>query len=333
MPLNHLSTPTTHTHHHPGHMAYKLDGGTLFGEICPIGTFGSGNNTYGLVTVACMSCGDGMTTAGQGSTSTSQCYTLPGYGYDDGGAFPCEYGYWSAGGGQDPCNYCGYGYNTTANRTVAGPAIRGATSADDCVVAQGYTLQASGAVAPCPQGAFKPLFGAGVCTTCPDGTSTTVLGAASGLADCDACQPGYGTSVPIDPAAPTCALCASGSYSPGRVSGGKPCTPCPKPQYFTGDMVTRIVSATRARTNGGMTGCSTIRLAARCLASSPCSAFAHLGAESIPLIASPALLRRPPPPLHAIPSPTPRLPHPRARGRRRPASPSSPPTRRATAAP
>lgn len=75
---------------------------------------------------------------------------------------------------------------------------------------------------------------------CPVGTTTTVIIAAEAASECDACLPGYGNAT-IDAAAPACGLCASGTYSFGYVQGGAACEACPKPDGYTGDMVSRKV--------------------------------------------------------------------------------------------
>ncbi|KAI8474459.1 MAG: hypothetical protein J3K34DRAFT_493826 [Monoraphidium minutum] len=229
-----------------GHRAYFLESGApdLFAEPCPVGTFGRDAPTTGLVAVDCTHCMEGTTTRGAGATASSACVTLPGHGWHDGGAEPCAPGYWSAGGGHDECKYCGDLYTTT---DPAAPSVEvsGATGPEFCAVVAGHQVDARwGGLGACEQGWYKAAPGNASCARCPAGTTTTAARGAAALAECDACRPGFGAAAGLDAAAPACGVCPSGTYSPGMVSGGSPCLPCPKPAGFAGAMVSRKGSVT-----------------------------------------------------------------------------------------
>lgn len=228
-----------------GHSVTKsADGVTLVGAPCPIGTWGRSEPTYGLVETECAECPDHSSTLAEASTSSLACLVDPGYGWEDGAVLQCDYGYWSAGGTHNPCTYCGVGYNTSATPgggTTA--AITGAISKASCAIAAGWTPDGGGGggIKPCVKGFYKELLGASACVACPVGTTTTLMTYAVARSDCDACAPGYGNPA-IDPAAPACAACASGSFSFGNKAGGSECQECPKPAGYTCRMVSRMVS-------------------------------------------------------------------------------------------
>lgn len=224
-----------------GHGSALEPGDVLVGAPCDVGSYGRGADSYGLIAAPCTLCPEFTTTNGTGSTDASQCVTLPGYGWTDGGTVACDYGYWSAGGTQDPCTPCGYGYTTTVNgSTSPADVTMGATSADQCVIAAGYTPLPNGGLKPCPIGLYKALLGPSACIACPAHTTTKGYSAAAKLGDCDACAAGFGSPTPLDPEAPSCSLCPSGTFAPGRVDSG-PCVPCPKAPNYTGRMVSRPV--------------------------------------------------------------------------------------------
>jgi hypothetical protein len=220
-----------------------------------VGSFGRAAPVYGLVDVACSKCPDFTTTDAQGATSTSQCLTLPGYGWNDGAVDICAFGTYAPGHSQNPCAACGEGYNTTRNGSAGAAAIEGATGPGDCVVAAGFTPApgGGGGLAPCPPGTYKSLLGPSSCVSCPSGTTTVGYGGAIQASDCRACAPGYG-SAGIDPASPSCGLCSSGTFSPGNRAGGAPCQACPRPSGFSGKMVSRPVRARRRPARGRISG-------------------------------------------------------------------------------
>ena len=102
--------------------------------------------------------------------------------------------------------------------------------------------------APPRPAAIRPLSAS---HQCPASTTTTLTMAAVARSDCDACKPGFG-SARIDLSAPACSICASGLWSPGFVSGGRACAACPRPDGFTGRMVSRRVSGGGWRGRGCM---------------------------------------------------------------------------------
>lgn len=220
-----------------GHGTTRLAGGTLSAAPCPAGTYGRDTDTYGLVDVECTKCLQYTTTASVGATAGSQCLTLGGYGWYNGAIVECDYAYYSGGNSQDPCTYCGEGYNTSTGPTST-VAASGATSADACLISAGWTADGYGGVKPCMQGYYKALLGNSSCVKCPAGTTTTLTFAPTQVSDCDACRPGFGADE-VDLSAPACALCPSGTYSFGYVSGGLGCMPCTAPDGYAGVMVSR----------------------------------------------------------------------------------------------
>ncbi|KAI8470423.1 MAG: hypothetical protein J3K34DRAFT_521329 [Monoraphidium minutum] len=220
--------------------------GVLEGYLCPKDSYGRPNNTFGLVDVECTKCPENSHTAQNASTSSADCLTDAGYGWEDGSVLMCEFGYYAVGGTQDKCTYCGAGYNTT-NATSSTSGEPGSDSESDCKLDFGYQNGTnSGTIEPCLRGWYKPTVSFDSCTQCPAGTSTTITMAAVNKTDCDTCRPGFGaatTSGKINVtdinATIECTICASGTYSPGFYAGGANCTVCPKTQNFTGTMVSR----------------------------------------------------------------------------------------------
>lgn len=162
----------------------------------------------------------------------------------------CPFAYYSAGGAQAPCSYCGYGFNTT-NATMAAEGEPGSDSPADCKLDFGFQNSTSGAAGPCLRGWYKDRIGNVLCTRCPLGTSTTVTYGAVAKTDCDACRPGFGVSaldgkiVLPEVSDASCVICGSGEVSAGYASGGQRCLPCPQAQNFSGRMVSRKVGGRR----------------------------------------------------------------------------------------
>jgi hypothetical protein len=293
-----------------GHGTSRADDGTLSAAACPVGTFGRPSDTYGLVDVECTKCLEFSTTAGNGSTTGAQCTTLPGYGWYNGAVQQCEYAYFSPGGLQEPCGFCGEGYNTSTS--AAGiSAVQGADARSDCVIAAGWTRDGAGGIKPCVQGYYKSDLGNATCSRCPSGTTTTITIASAFRSDCDACRAGFGAAA-IDLSSPNCTICASGKYSFGYVTGGQDCVDCPKPDGYTGLMVSRRVS---------------LRLFAGC-SESVWSASSGRAAGS--LAQKTATVPSPHLPSLTTSSPPRHRPNRRAPSRPRAASPSSAPTSRPT---
>jgi hypothetical protein len=284
-----------------GHGAEQREDGVFVAAPCPVGTYGRDRASYGLYSVECTKCVEATTTAAPGASSPLHCVTLPGYGWGRGGSERCEFAYWSPGGGQEPCQYCGEGYNTTASAGGTAPAA-GADAAGDCAVAAGWTPDGRGGVKPCMQGFYKSLLGDSPCVRCPAGTTTTLTFAPAALSDCDACRPGFGAAA-IDPASPACGLCGSGTYAFGYVQGGAACEACPKPDGYDGRMVSRRVGRPRNRgfVGGGKGG--EHNGGREAAAGSACS---QPPTWSPPIDRSPA----PPPPTHPAPHPPPHPPQP-----------------------
>ena len=216
-----------------GHGAQlEADGATLAAAPCPVGTYGRGDSTVGLVEVECSKCPDHSTTNTTGATASTQCLTEPGYGYSNGQMQICEQGTFSPGGSQQPCTACGQARTSL---------LEGATSAADCVSDSGW----SDSLTPCAEGFYKAASGNGSCRACPSGTTTLAVGATS-LAHCNTCKPGYGSEA-INLSSPSCDICPSGTVWAGRVLRGAPCTACTPPPLYTGAMVSRRVSALSGR--------------------------------------------------------------------------------------
>jgi hypothetical protein len=225
----------------PGHGTARTAEGGLTAAPCPADTFGVDDKTWGLVDAPCSECLEHTGTRGAtGVTLGAACVTYPGYGYYTGAALECAFGTWAAGGDRSACTSCGLHYNTTDGQR----AITGADGPDHCAAAAGWTPDGAGGLKPCPKGAYKDALGPAPCSPCPSGTTTTGTSAAAEVGKCDACRAGFGLppgAARIDPAAPACALCTSGSFSKGAVTGGAACTPCPKPDGYLGVMVSRRV--------------------------------------------------------------------------------------------
>ena len=226
----------------PGHFGVlAADNRTLSAAPCPRGTFGSAAPTFGIVASDCSDCPEHSTTRQEASTDALQCLADAGYGWGNDGLDECAAGSWSRGGAQDACTPCAEGYTTSSNGV---DVTTGATGPEQCVIAPGWTPDGGGGsgLKQCVQGWYKAAVGPGACVQCPATTTTSLLWRATSLADCDACQPGFGNPA-IDPARPACSLCPSGTFSIGRKAGGSACEPCPKPVGFSGRMVSRRGSA------------------------------------------------------------------------------------------
>jgi hypothetical protein len=226
-----------------GHFTTRsADGETLTGAPCPVGTYGRLNSTYGLVDVECVKCDEHTITLGIGSNAVLQCVTEPGYGWYNGQVEECAYGYYSPGNNQNPCVWCGSGFNTTAGGATTVAAITGATASTDCVVAAGWTGDGVSGIKPCTRGWYKSLLGDSPCLRCPRGTTTSISDGAVALSDCDSCLAGFYNAA-LNVSDPGCTICTSGTYSFGNRPGGNGCLDCPKPLHYTGKMASRRVRA------------------------------------------------------------------------------------------
>lgn len=96
-------------------------------------------------------------------TTSEQCTTQPGYGYEDGRAVPCPIGFWAAGYDNSPCNKCGSGL-TTAGLQSARPT--------ECVALPGWQKDINdNSAEPCPVGSYSQ-GGNDTCHKCPLGSYT-----------------------------------------------------------------------------------------------------------------------------------------------------------------
>jgi hypothetical protein len=154
--------------------------------------------------------------------------------------FAPRYAYYNPGGNQAPCTYCGDGYNTSAAVNATAGEL-GATDAGQCRIDFGFFNGSTGRISACLRGYYKDTLGPQACNQCPAGTSTTKAQAGLKVSDCDTCKPGFGVAGGkiANLSAPTCGICASGSYSSGFKAGGQACDACPQAANFTGKMVSR----------------------------------------------------------------------------------------------
>lgn len=130
----------------PGH-AWSSNG---LVEACDVGSYREGFTTNPAQD--CVPCGEGLTTAGNGTAMRTDCHTLPGYfvgqNPDDAFAMPALAGFYAAGN-DDSLHQCAEGSSTLFAQ---------ASSADACVVATpGWGFDAAtGLIARCTSGTFSP---------------------------------------------------------------------------------------------------------------------------------------------------------------------------------
>jgi hypothetical protein len=211
----------------------------LNGFPCRNNTYGDTTETFGLYDKECIKCPQNSITLSIGSQQITDCVTIPGWGYSGDGYYKCDFGYWSAGYSNSDCTKCDDNYNTTTG-PAGTVAVQGADSADDCVLAAGWTTNGPNGILQCAQGTYKTLLGTSDCVACPSATTTSIEQGATERSDCDTCIPGYGAAS-INLQNPACAICESGFYSPGGIKGGEACAACAKPTGYTGNMVSRRV--------------------------------------------------------------------------------------------
>lgn len=135
-------------------------------------------------------------------TTTGQCTTQPGYGYEDGRAVPCSIGYWAAGYDNNPCTKCGNGLTTSSLKSVR---------PTDCIALPGWQKKNinDASAEPCPVGSYSQ-GGNDTCHKCPLGSSTQYASAFA-ASQCTVCAAGWG----FDSNSSQCSICTPGSYSPG----------------------------------------------------------------------------------------------------------------------
>lgn len=96
---------------------------------CPANTWGASEDTFGLAsTPGCTPCNNSLV-SDPGSTGSEDCQNPAGYGYSDGGAYPCPSGFWAAAGSMSPCQKCPEGRVTAPGN---------GTSQSDCLVPAGF---------------------------------------------------------------------------------------------------------------------------------------------------------------------------------------------------
>uniref|UniRef100_A0A383V609 Tyrosine-protein kinase ephrin type A/B receptor-like domain-containing protein n=1 Tax=Tetradesmus obliquus TaxID=3088 RepID=A0A383V609_TETOB len=129
-------------------------------QKCPVGTYNAGKNRE-----ACMSCGTGWTTVGDGKTSAAACVVQPGWRMDtsNGIPAPCDKGSYSVGGTEAApnatCTSCPPGFTTQEDES---------TTADECTVC-------------------KAGFGGANCDVCPYNTFASGGAKAADDSPCVAC--------------------------------------------------------------------------------------------------------------------------------------------------
>ena len=123
---------------------------------------------------ACSPCGEGLITAGVGSTSFDDCETPPGYIYDDTSEIldACPVGEFSVGGSVvTACTVC----PTNASNASAGSS--------SCECMPGMYLDGTGCVS-CGINSFKIGLGDQRCDLCIPGTSTDGRDGCTSYVDC-----------------------------------------------------------------------------------------------------------------------------------------------------
>lgn len=151
-------------------------------------------------------------------TTSEQCTTQPGFGYEDGRAVPCPIGFWAAGYDNSACSKCGSGL-TTASVQSSRPT--------DCIALPGWQKQNpnDGSAVPCPIGSYSQ-GGNDTCHKCPLGSSTQYASSFA-ASQCTVCAAGWG----LDSNSSQCVICTPGWFSPGGSDG--PCQACAAGQTST----------------------------------------------------------------------------------------------------
>ncbi|KAF6264065.1 hypothetical protein COO60DRAFT_1663488 [Scenedesmus sp. NREL 46B-D3] len=142
------------------------------GKLCQRGTYStalsSSNN--------CVPCPDGITTAGEGSTTAGACsLALKGYYIDPDNstlAIECPLDtYQDQEAAVTSCTACPYGWRTKET---------GATGLALCLAPPGYELlEGAPTISACPEGSYKPDWNRNLCTECGTGVITLESGSVS----------------------------------------------------------------------------------------------------------------------------------------------------------
>ncbi|KAF8057859.1 Slbp [Scenedesmus sp. PABB004] len=159
--------------------AKGADGKTSFvSRVCPIGTYNAGGNQ-----ADCQKCGNGLTTATNGSTSGADCQAPAGSYVDKSVGKKCQKGTFSVALNSDAqCTKCPDGLTT---------AGEGSKLATDCTLAvRGWYKTSATTAAECPVNSYNDAEAdITSCTPCPNGWKTKDT-AATGAALCMA-PPGW----------------------------------------------------------------------------------------------------------------------------------------------
>jgi hypothetical protein len=151
------------------------------GKKCPKGTYTDGLNTKAV----CDACANGVTTAGEGSTSVAACdRAIKGYKYTGANtADKCDlHTYSDAENTAATCTPCPFGWKTQAD---------GADGLALCLAPPGYEQAAVNAtITECAEGSYKEGWNRNPCVAC----GTNVVTNSTGSVSKDAClvPPGYG---------------------------------------------------------------------------------------------------------------------------------------------
>ena len=245
---------------------------------CPVGSYST--QTDPLTTVlTCTSCPDHETTAGDTSTSGSDCVCDKGYYRDSGECKPCAAGFFKNAIGDQSCSPCGVNKFSlgAAELCVDCPtlavSVSESTSITACQCPAGHELQVqSDTVGTCDQcdpghysanvggncieceaNNYQPSQGQDHCEPCPFDSKSPA--GSSEISQC-LCDAGFSR------AADACVACLPGHVKPA--AGNTACTECTEDQYSIDPTTPCDNCPTNTFTNGA-TGQS-VASACRCVA-------------------------------------------------------------------
>jgi hypothetical protein len=166
------------------------DQATATAAKCTYGYFSAGGGRD-----ECVSCGEGYTTAAEGSIDAAACIIAPGYGFTAAGKDPepCAKGFYGVGGDKVACAPCSGQTTTTVDQFATSQAM-----CDVCVA--GYGGANCGV---CPANNYQQGDEA-TCSTCTNGAQ-----APAGAITADSCVPAW-TAVP--PSVDSIAVVVGASY-------------------------------------------------------------------------------------------------------------------------
>ena len=174
-------------------------------EACEAGTYKAATGV-GL----CSACPAG-TSCASGSDELEDCKCVAGYSATSDGAActACDADTYKSDTGVGQCSACPAGTNSAG----------GSRALIDCKCSAGYSGSFDGAACTaCDAGTYKVAPGAGHCSACPAGTSSS--GGGTQLVDCK-CLAGY--TAASDGVA--CSACKAGTHKDSAGAGG--CVECP----------------------------------------------------------------------------------------------------------